>query len=139
MKILSHYGDFALERVSLRPLMAKSSGIFSMAWVWLHICIFAGCIFDSLWNITKCNRKLLQNRSGLLQIAILQNATVITNCDDFITKCDSYFKMWRLLQIPTVQHNIVSIRSDSYYKMWRLLLIATVQHNIVSIRKNYIF
>ena len=50
--------------------------------------------YETLQNatdITKCNKKLLQNRSGLLQIAIvlLQNATVITNCDGFITKCDS--------------------------------------------------
>ena len=32
----------------------------------------------------------------------LQNATVIINCDDFLTKCDSYYKMRRLLQIATV-------------------------------------
>ena len=37
------------------------------------------------YSITKCNRNLLQNVSGFL----LQNATVITNCDDFITHCDS--------------------------------------------------
>ena len=29
---------------------------------------------------------------------------VITKCDDFITKYDSYYKMRRLLQIATVQH-----------------------------------
>ena len=34
---------------------------------------------------------------------LLQNATVITNCNDFITKCDSYYKMWLLLQIATEQ------------------------------------
>ena len=41
--------------------------------------------------ITKCDRSLLQNASGFsLQNAIdlLQNSTVITNCDDFIIKCD---------------------------------------------------
>ena len=32
---------------------------------------------------------LLQNESGFL----LQNATVITKCDDFITKCDVYYKL----------------------------------------------
>ena len=48
--------------------------------------------------ITKCNRSLLQNASGFL----LQNATVITNCGSFITKCDSDYKMRRLLQIATV-------------------------------------
>ena len=41
--------------------------------------------YDSYF-ITKCDRSLLQNASGLL----LQNATVITNCDDFITKCNIY-------------------------------------------------
>ena len=49
--------------------------------------------------ITKCDRSLLQNASGFL----LQNATVITKSDDFITKCDSYYKMRRLLQIATAQ------------------------------------
>ena len=48
--------------------------------------------------ITKCNRGLLQTASGFL----LQNATVIKNCDNFITKCDSYYKMRRLLQSATV-------------------------------------
>ena len=42
--------------------------------------------------ITKCDRNLLQNAPGFL----LQNVTVITNCDDFITKLDSYYtkKLW---------------------------------------------
>ena len=40
--------------------------------------------------ITKCNKDLLQN------------ATVITNCGIFITKCDNYYKMQRLLQIATI-------------------------------------
>ena len=31
----------------------------------------------------------------------LQNATVITKCDNFITKCNSYYEMQRLLQIAT--------------------------------------
>ena len=49
---------------------------------------------------------LLQNASGfLLQNAtvLLQNVTVTTNCNNFITKCDSYYKMRRLLQTATVQ------------------------------------
>ena len=49
--------------------------------------------------ITKCDRSLLQDVSGFS----LQNATVITNCDSFITKCDSYYKLRRLLQIATIQ------------------------------------
>ena len=56
--------------------------------------------------ITKCDRSLLQNASGFLlpnATALLQNATVITNCDNFITKCDSNYKIRRLTQIATVQ------------------------------------
>ena len=37
----------------------------------------------------------------LLQIAtafLLQNSTAIKKYDDFITKCDSYYKVRRLLQ-----------------------------------------
>ena len=56
--------------------------------------------------ITKCDRSLLQNVPGfLLQNVklLLLNATIIIKCDNFTTKCDSYFKMRRLLQIATVQ------------------------------------
>ena len=56
------------------------------------------------YSITKCGRSLLQNASSsLLQnvTVLLQNKTVISNSDDFITKCDSYYKMWRLLKIAT--------------------------------------
>ena len=56
--------------------------------------------------VTKCDISLLQNVSGFLTqnaIVLLQNAIVITSCDDFITNCDGYYKMWRLLQIATVQ------------------------------------
>ena len=34
---------------------------------------------------------------------LLQNATGITKCDNFITKCDKYYKVRRLLQSATVQ------------------------------------
>ena len=50
----------------------------------------------------KMRQILLQNATAIL----LQNATVITNCDDFITKCDSYYKMRRLLKIAT-EHMIM--------------------------------
>ena len=49
--------------------------------------------------ITKCDRSLLQNASGfLLQNAtvLLPNTIVITKWDNFITKCDAYYK-WRQL------------------------------------------
>ena len=48
--------------------------------------------------ITKCDRSLLQNSSGFL----LQHAIVITKCDNFLTKCESYYKMGRLLEVATV-------------------------------------
>ena len=60
--------------------------------------------------ITKCDRSLLQNVSGfLLQNAtiLLQNVTVITNCDNFITKFDSYYKMRCSLQIATVHVRLI--------------------------------
>ena len=41
--------------------------------------------------ITKCD--------GLL----LQSATSITKCDNFITKCDRYYKVRRLLESATIQ------------------------------------
>ena len=44
--------------------------------------------------------------------SLLQNATdVTTKCDScFITKCDSYYKIRRLLQIETVQPLIVVLK-----------------------------
>ena len=50
--------------------------------------------------------KLLQNASGFL----LPNATVITNCDNFVTKCDSYYKMRRLSQIAAVHSKYIEKR-----------------------------
>ena len=46
--------------------------------------------------ITNYDRSLLQNASGfLLQngTVLLQNAIVITKYDDFMTKCDVYYKL----------------------------------------------
>ena len=55
--------------------------------------------------ITKCDRSLLQNASGFLlqNVSFITKGDDITNYDDFIIKCDSYYKMRRLLQIATVQ------------------------------------
>ena len=55
----------------------------------------------------------------------LQNATVITNYDDFITKCDSFYKMRRLLQIATVHMPILSFYpwTELLYKFRFLILI----------------
>ena len=49
---------------------------------------------------------LLQNVTGLL----LENTTVITKCDDFVTKCDSCYKMRRLLQIATEHTDFDSLQ-----------------------------
>ena len=58
---------------------------------------------------------LLQNA-----IVLLQSATVFTNCDDFITKYDSYYKMRRLLQIATVLLNkdLVLIQYSQVVMKW---------------------
>ena len=54
---------------------------------------------------------LLQNASGVL----LENVTVITKYYNFITKCDSYYKMQRLLQIATVQ-TIMELYNGAFKK-----------------------
>ena len=61
------------------------------------------------------DKSLLQNALGFL----LQNAIVIKNCDNFITKCNSYYKMQRLLQIATVHALIkfLNIKSIIVLKM----------------------
>ena len=60
-------------------------------------CYFITKYYRSLF--TKCVKFFITKCDSLLQ-----NATVITNCDDFITKCDSYDKIRRLLQIATVHY-----------------------------------
>ena len=42
---------------------------------------------------------LIENATAIL----LQNATIITKCLDFITKCDNHYKLRRLLQNALVQ------------------------------------
>ena len=49
--------------------------------------------------ITSYVKSILQNASK----SLLQNAAVTTIWDDFITKCESYYKTWRLLQNSSVQ------------------------------------
>ena len=57
----------------------------------------------------KMRQILLQNVTVLLQDAI-----VITKCDNFITKWDSYHKMQRLLEIATVQL-IITVQNQSTF------------------------
>ena len=47
---------------------------------------------------------LLQNTTEVyykMRQVCYDNVTFITRCDNFITKCDSYYKLWRLLQNVT--------------------------------------
>ena len=53
--------------------------------------------------ITKYDKSLLQNAS----VFLLQNVTVISKCDDFITNLDKYYKMRSLLQNASVRTYIV--------------------------------
>ena len=101
--------------------------------------------------IINCDdRSSLQNASGfLLQNAtvLLQNATDITTCDDLITKCDSYYKMRRLLKIGPV-HWINSLESkyksngsmekDIAYSFLLILMRVTVisQIHFVKVRSS---
>ena len=83
--------------------------------------------------ITKCDKSLLQNASGcLLQSAIvlLQIAAVVTNCNNFITKCDSYFKMRRLLQIVTVHWISLINQITARIVRSRMLLFVCVINDI---------
>ena len=60
--------------------------------------------------IIKCDKSLLQNASAfLLQNAtvLLETTTVITKYADFITGCNSYCKLARLLQNASVQSGII--------------------------------
>ena len=62
---------------------------------------------------TKCDISLLQNASVfLLQNAtvLLQNATVITNYENFITKCDVYYKLRQYNTTGFEQNNICELR-----------------------------
>ena len=55
---------------------------------------------------------LLQNVMAILlqnATVLLQNAIVITNFDNFATKCDSNYKMQRLLQIMTVHFSLIDL------------------------------
>ena len=50
---------------------------------------------------------LLQNATSLLQNAstfLSHNATVITICNGFVIKCDTYYKMSGLLQNVSVKY-----------------------------------
>ena len=75
--------------------------------------------------ITKCDRRLLQNASDfLLQNArvILQNVTVIINYDDFITKCNSYYKMRRFTNYDGINIFLMQFRTQNITESLLLLV-----------------
>ena len=53
-----------------------------------------------------CYYKVRQLFYYKVRQVLLQSATVITKCDSFITKCDRYYKVRRLLQSATLQHSL---------------------------------
>ena len=55
----------------------------------------------------------LQNISGVL----LQNTTVITKCIDFISRCESYYKMRRILQNASV-HKVYLVALPEFPYCW---------------------
>ena len=92
---------------------------FSLALFWRQLLQVFTIYFKFITKCDKCYYKVRQ--LFLLQSAmvcyykvrqlfyykvrqvLLQSATVITKCDNFITKCDRYYKVRRLLQSATVQ------------------------------------
>ena len=69
--------------------------------------------------ITKCNS------------FFVQNATVVTKCDDFITKCNSYYKMRRLLEIVRLHSFCSCSKSRKYINTF------VKQINVLSFLSNF--
>ena len=64
--------------------------------------------FKFITKCDKCYYKVRQLFYYKVRQVLLQSATVITKCDNFITKCDGYYIVRRLLQSATVQTSSVS-------------------------------
>ena len=87
---------------------------------------FIMTVYHKMWQILLQNATaiLLQNMTEVYYklrrfflwnvTVLLQNTIVITNRNDFITKCNSYYKMQHLLQIPAVHG---SIKEDHYVEL----------------------
>ena len=107
----------------LPPLLSKDEALknigHSMSIRNLIFCVNSVTVsylirYDSLLQIatnviTKCNKYYYKMRQ-LFYYKMRQK--FIRKCDSFITKCDSYCKMRRLLQIATV-----IAKCDVYYKL----------------------
>ena len=75
---------------------------------------------------------LLENTTVLLQ-----NVTVFTKCENFITKLDSYYKMRGLLQIATVHASSEYLFLRSWfiiYVKWESIIIAEALISFIGIR-----
>ena len=57
-----------------------------------------------------CYYKVRQLFYYKVRQVLLQTATGITKCDNFITKCDRYYKVRRLLQSATVHGSAVLLK-----------------------------
>ena len=60
---------------------------------------------------------MLRQHFLTLDQGLLQNSTVITNCNNFLTKCDSYYKMQYLLQIASV-HTQTPKNAKNLRRFW---------------------
>ena len=58
---------------------------------------------------------------------LLQSATGITKCDNFITRCDRYYKVRRLLQ-STTEHRSSPPLVATRMRQWRALEYNNVLH-----------
>ena len=82
-------------------------------------------VYYKMWQILLQNATaiLLQNASGFLlenATVSLQNATVITNCDHFIAKCDVYYKLrqYSLALMPVIDKAVYKKFHDSCNKSY---------------------
>ena len=69
-----------------------------------------------------CYYKVRQLFHYKVRQVLLQSATGITKCDNFITKCDRYYKVRRLLQSATVHTNIASVMSRANQQLFCLVV-----------------
>ena len=70
-----------------------------------------------------CYYKVRQRFYYKVRQVLLQSATGITKCDNFITKCDRYYKVRRLLQSATV-HQMVKVIAKKTFRV--IIFLATL-------------
>ena len=87
VKISSHFGDCVLGEGQLRPSF-NGAGLRDIQCSTNMVLDTRLCIWFIMTVYYKTQQILLQNASDF----VLLNATVITKCDDFIIKWNSYYK-----------------------------------------------